>query len=469
APAGGADGGWSDRRLLAVLVTVAATAFLAAVRLRLHAMPSGDEPAYLVISQTLQKYHSVDILRDHLHGDYHSFYRWYLQPHVVTAPNGHRLPLHSIGGPLLWLVPFILWGRAGACLLIALISVLIVANTYRFLREQEIGPGYAFLATLLLALASPVYVYSSMTFVEPIGALVLLYAVRVALAPKPHPGRVLTAAVGVAYLPWVHPRFLMFALVLAGLLAFRLWRDRRGPGLRPYLAVLVPLGVSLALLELYTVLVWGSVNPVVNSTANGDGPFQIPLHVGLMNLFFDRQVGLIANYPVFLLVLPGILLSARRTRPLRHAAIAAVVVPYLLLVGTFADWWAGYSPPARFLVVIVPLLTYYLAYALQRLDSILVACAALLLGAASYAASLTSDLMPSARFSTFGKPNRALVDLTHAFGGTRLLRFIPSGSAPGGQHGLFLAWLAGTVLLGAGLWAVGRRHRARLIPAAAAN
>src|SRR2546430_417838 len=105
-------------RLLALLMTVGLVLFAVAIRLRmLHGAPAGDEPAYLVISQTLQKYHSVDVMLDYNHQDYRSFYPGILAPHVATLPNGKLIPLHNIGGPLILLLPFILFGRLRLLLL----------------------------------------------------------------------------------------------------------------------------------------------------------------------------------------------------------------------------------------------------------------------------------------------------------------------------------------------------------------
>src|SRR2546425_1011287 len=43
-----------ERRLVAILITVGFVVFAVAIRLRmLHGYPAGDEPAYLVLSQTM--------------------------------------------------------------------------------------------------------------------------------------------------------------------------------------------------------------------------------------------------------------------------------------------------------------------------------------------------------------------------------------------------------------------------------
>src|SRR5437867_9378759 len=76
--------------------------------------PSGDEPHYLVISQSLLKYHSLDVMRDYQNGDYRSFSPVYINPHVSHNERGQALPVHGIGGPALWLLPYYFLGRLGA-------------------------------------------------------------------------------------------------------------------------------------------------------------------------------------------------------------------------------------------------------------------------------------------------------------------------------------------------------------------
>lgn len=457
-PSGGGRSCFSERNLLVVLLTVATAVIVMAIRLRLRTDPSGDEPAYLVLSQTMQKYHSVDVMRDYLNGDYHTFYRGYLEPHVGLAANGRLEPVHSIGGPLLWLLPFLLWERTGAVAFVGVVSLLIIGNQYLFLRERGILTPYAFLVSLFVALASPVYVYSAMAFVEPIGALFVLYAVRVLLAERMDARRVLVAGVALAYLPWVHSRFAMLAGILGGFFAWRLYRQHGHSRLRPYLPLAVPLVVSLVALEVYNFVEWGTLNPVSNMSIIGNGPFHVPFSAGLMATLFDWQYGLITNFPLFLLVLPGLLLSLSRSRLRLQVVFGAVMLPYLVLICTFQVWWAGYSPPARFLVVIVPLLAFYVAYAMQRLDSIVLVCIALPVAIGTFALSLDANVFPFDRFNGPGSPNKAMVRLSHVLGGQRFLHHLPSAFAHHGEHRRFLAWSAATLAIGVALWLAGRRR-----------
>lgn len=144
-------------------------------------IPTGDEPHYLVISQTILLYHSLDVTKDYAHNDYKAFYEGPLGPFQHTSLNrwGQILPLHSIGAPVLWLIPFAIAGRLGTLLFMALISVLIVMTSYLLLIALGIRRNYAFATSLALALASPIWIYSHHDFVEPLAALFCVYIVFV--------------------------------------------------------------------------------------------------------------------------------------------------------------------------------------------------------------------------------------------------------------------------------------------------
>src|SRR5438094_9314284 len=106
--------------------------------------PSGDEPHYLIISQTLLKYHSLNVMLDYSNGDYHVFYPYTIDPHLSYGAHGQLMPLHSIGAPILWLLPFYALGRLGAVFFISLLSILIIVNIYMLLITINICTTYSF-------------------------------------------------------------------------------------------------------------------------------------------------------------------------------------------------------------------------------------------------------------------------------------------------------------------------------------
>jgi hypothetical protein len=114
--------------------------------------------------------------------------------------------------------------------------------------------------------------------------------------------------------------------------------------------------------------VWRTLGLAPNQTNAGAVPFRLDPVPALAGIAVDRGAGFIPNFPIFLLVLPGVLFAASRTwRPL-HVHVAAAVVPYTLIVCSFPAWPGAWSPPARFMAVVLPMLAGYIALAVQRLS-----------------------------------------------------------------------------------------------------
>jgi hypothetical protein len=161
-------GGHGERAVVMLLVLLSGVPMLALawLRYRLHA-PSGDEPHYLIISQAIEKYGSLEVQRIYDNRDYSVFYPLWIEPHTSPGPSGLPLPLHSIGGPVLWLIPFLFRGRAGAVAFMVVVSLLIVANVYWLCRELEVGRWTAFAVGFAFGAGTPVLTYSSVLTYRP--------------------------------------------------------------------------------------------------------------------------------------------------------------------------------------------------------------------------------------------------------------------------------------------------------------
>jgi hypothetical protein len=444
----------SERQLLALIVLIATAVYAFAARMRVRkGVPSGDEPAYLLISKTLAKYHSLDVMRSYRNEDYRSFYPGLLDAHVVHGAHGHLQPLHQIGGPLLWLIPFMVWGRGGAVGFTVVVSVLTLVNIYFILRERRIEARYAFVATLAVAIGSPIYVLSAMNFVEPIGTLAIIFAVRALLMPKLSGTRLTIASIGVALAPWVHMRFAPTSLILGILLVIRVWRDHRSRSWQPYAQALAPPVLSVILIEIYTIALYGSINPMAPQSIYGISVFDVPFGHSFAGTLYDRNVGLMTNFPLFLLVLPGIMLALRREYLRTQMVIAAVAIPYLIMSCTSTTWWGAFTPPARYVSVLVPLLTFYIAVVVQRIDRWYATGAAVLLGAVGYAMAIGSDIVPGDRFTAERGPNRGMLHFDQLTG-FDLMGHLPSSFKPD-QGRLFFGCIAVTVAIGGLFWFAG--------------
>jgi hypothetical protein len=333
-----------DRSYLALLLALSALVMGTLAVLHDHyVLLAGDEPNYLIISQALQLYHSIDVQRVYDAANYHAFYPWPLPPHIAHGPDGQSLPWHGIGGPVLWLLPFILAGRAGVTAFMIVVSLLIVANVFLLARALGVGPRTAFAVGLTFAIGTPILTYSCLVFVEPIGALGCVYALRLLHTPTLRTRDLLLVSTCLGVLPWVHARFLLFPPLF---LAFLLLRLRRDDATRlRVLAALTPALLLIAGFEVFNLIVWHTLSPAPNQISIGAVPFQKNPLPGLIGTVMDPGIGVIPNFPIFLLVLPGILLTAgRRWWPL-HIQIAALVLPYTLIVCTFTSGTVGGRRP----------------------------------------------------------------------------------------------------------------------------
>ena len=330
-------------------------------------IPTGDEPHYLVISQTILLYHSLDVTKDYAHNDYKAFYPGPLGPFQHTSLNkwGQVLPLHSIGAPILWLPAFAIGGRLGTMIFMALISTLIVLIVYLLLVALSIRRNYAFGTSLALALASPIWIYSHHDFVEPLAALFCVYIVYVLFKERLRAWDLIGAALALGVLPWLHIRFALFEVVLACFLLWRIYQEYRLRTFWPYLCALLPLIGMFLVFEGYNFLVWGSFNPAVNQANSGEVPFDVSPWRGLFGLFFDQEYGLLTNFPIFLFLLSGIILACKKKWLRFNLLVLLLAGPYIITIASFHNWDGAISPPARFMLVLVPLCAFYLALALQ--------------------------------------------------------------------------------------------------------
>jgi hypothetical protein len=457
---------FTERYVLGILGTFAAMVFGMAARRRLQEPPSGDEPHYLVLNEALRRYHTVDPTLAYAHGDYRSFYPGLLQAHTSVAANGATVPLHNVGGPLLWHPFYLLGGRSAVAAFLVAVSVLAVLNLYWLLRDLGIGRPYAVGVSALFVVGSPLYVYSSMVFVESIGTLVVLYAARQVLAPERSPVRLMLASAGLGYLPLVHGRFVVFTLAGGVLLAARVATRVRRRSPWPYLRALGPLVVIFGAVTGFNLVAYGTVNPAPGNANMGAGLLAIPVYRGLLSLLFDRYYGLLPYFPLLAFAFPGVLLSLRRGSAWVHLTLLGFTVPYLLAISTFNFWWGGFSPPARFLAVVAPLLGYYVAVTLQRLHSVIASALALLAGLVSFLISVAGDILLADRFDSGAHSPMLLIDrISHLFGVSRFSHALPSILVPaGGNVAKFAAWTGVLAVFTVVVWLAGRRGPADRVP-----
>lgn len=344
---------------------------------------SGDEPHYLIVAESLFADHDLDLANNYANGDG----RWFGAdgltpgPHARVNAHGALWSYHDVGLPVLILpiyaaatrlsvhVPAGLLARfhqtpglfayslvsAWMILLSAGGAALLLSALRRVTAER-----YAVATVLALFLSPPVMGHAFLVFPET-PALVVVCAVAWILAIDTRaltPWRVLPVVAAVGALPWLHHKFSFLSLGLLLLIAWRHLAWFRARPARAWTAAALGL-VPQALLHVWTLAAWGSIG---GAQMAGGLPFTASgFQRGLLGLLVDRERGLVSDAPVFLVVPAAWALSWRTSW--------RVLIPCLLLylpMAAFVVWGAGFSPPARYLVPILPLLAFVAGPALAR-------------------------------------------------------------------------------------------------------
>jgi hypothetical protein len=336
----------------------------AAVTIR-DQIPGGDEPHYLVITQSLLYDGDLRIENNHQRGDYAEYLAHDIEPdYLQRGRDGEIYSIHAPGISALLLPAFAVGGHAGSVVLIALMNALAVGLMWRtaYLAGRSITA--AWVATLAIVGSAPFFFHAFTIYPEPAGAVVVSYVLftLVRLDVTPNAVRAhhlaLTGA-ALALLPWLHTRFAIVAGTMGTVLVGRLvarrqrWRD-----LGAFASI--PVVSAVAWFAFFTVI-YGTPDPTAPYGASRQTSLGwIP--AGLTGLFIDQQFGLLTAAPALAFAGVGLIIMCRKRSRLVLEHLL-VIGPYVLSVAAFGMWWGGWSAPARFLVVLLPLCVLPLAHA----------------------------------------------------------------------------------------------------------
>jgi hypothetical protein len=334
---------------------------------------TGDEPHYLMVSQSLRSDGDLDVANNYARGDGRFFGASDLQPELHARPSrlGTLLPVHDIGVPVVLLPAFIVATRLAtlpsedtlkrfrmnrglfAYSLISLVIIAIVsiaaALTIGALEQQGVLPGTAAVIVVVAWLSPPVLSNSFLVFPEPFALLVTAWSIlEWSRSPERWGWRESALVFALGALPWFHRKYAFYAVALLGLI---LWRRRHAI---QALTIQARLGLTLLFiagpvaLGLVTLRAWGNL---AGPLALERLPFSwTALGHGALGLLVDRENGLLWWAPVYAL-LPAAWWLRRFHLGLWILPAAAVIVPS----AAHDQWWGGFSPAGRFIVPLIPI------------------------------------------------------------------------------------------------------------------
>ena len=231
-------------------------------------IPGGDEPHYLIITQSLLLDRSLTIENVHRRGDYRAYYGGELQPHVQRrSKDGRIYSLHAPGLPALVAPAFALGGHRAVVLFLVLIAAAGSALAWHCAWLATRRTDAAWFAWAAVTLPVTAIFQSFMVYPDgPGGVLALtgLWALlradeesrdeRVALRPW------LLHGAALAVLPWLHSRFAVLAAALGSLILLRLGSTKNPAG--KAVAFLSIPAISAVLWVGFFIAIYGRPDPV---------------------------------------------------------------------------------------------------------------------------------------------------------------------------------------------------------------
>lgn len=343
--------------------------------------PEGDEPHYLVITQSLLLDGDLDIDNNHARHDYKAYYDFELNPDLRRrGVNGQGYSIHAPGVSAIVAPAFQIFGYTGARVTLLLLTALGAMLTWRLAWRATDSAPAAWCGWAAVMLTPTFALQSYMVFPDAPGFLAVAVAglliVRLARGDMPGMAAFGLTGVALAALPWMHSRFAILAAGLGAVIVLRVvWPGEVTPRQRDGVTadLDLPLVVTRAMrvqrlvaflaVPVISAALWFWFFKVLYGTYDPRAPYPLEAQnaawivPAILALFFDSQFGLAAYSPAVALVFLG---WWRRTETFTRRLgleLALVVFMYLAIVTTVRMWWAGRpATPARFMMALLPLL-----------------------------------------------------------------------------------------------------------------
>lgn len=360
---------------------------------------SGDEPHYLLITQSLLADGDIDVYNDYRGERYKVFYPGPLENHAFPGKSGpdHEYSRHLPGISVLVLPSYLVGELAAKALVpdaeqaglrarivifasrltMALLAAALGAAFFLLALTITGKAGPSLLAWAVFSFTSPLIYYSQLVYPElPVALVALLIFLFVILKKKPRAGALWLAGAGIAALPWFGVKYIVISAVLYAFCLLGLPRAaRRGrTGFLPL--SLIPVVSAIAYLLFFWTL-YGTFSPaaaygdafptdhIAFSTRSAPGLGEV-LRFGFGYLF-DQRFGIIPHSAAYILIFAGAVILWKRNRRIA-VPMLALSAPYWAQ-SSIVRVWGGYCPPGRLMLPIVWVLALFMAEAFAAAES----------------------------------------------------------------------------------------------------
>lgn len=337
-------------------------------------LPGGDEPHYLVITQSLLNDGDLRIENNHRDGDYRSYFPGVIAPdYVQRGRDGEIYSIHAPGVSVLVAPGFAAFGLRGAqatmMALAAVTGALVWLIGWMVTgRMPAAWFGWAAISGSATLLVQSVTIFPDGA-AGPIVASATLLWLHLARRDSVRLLWLVVVSGLLAALPFLHTRFVILSAGFGLAILASIWRDDSGDRAarrrRAGAFLAIPTIGACAWFG-YFWIIYGTPSPVAPYGVGAETRFAY-MPGGLAGLLFDQQFGLFTYTPALVVAVAGWMAAARDRTTRSIVALAAIGFVYAAAVSAYWMWWAGVpATPARLLTAVLPLMAAPAALGWQR-------------------------------------------------------------------------------------------------------
>jgi hypothetical protein len=316
--------------------------------------PGGDEPHYLVITQSLLYDGDIKIENNHARRDYAPYFPDTLRPHYmgIRGTDGEIYSIHAPGLSAIVAPAFAVGGYRAVVIFLIGIAAAGTALLWRLSWLVSGDAGAAWFGTLAVACSTPIAFHSFAVFPDLPAAVLTLAGVWALIRAGARAQSWLLHGVALALLPWLHSRLAAVSGLLGLMILLRMPRSRTGVRTAGMFLAIPIVSAALWFWSFYAI--YGTPNPEApyGTFARTQASLAF-IPDGLLGVLFDQQFGLLLYAPVFLVAFAGAVAALRGPARRLTIELAILSVPYMMNVTYLRMWWGGWSAPVR---LSVPLL-----------------------------------------------------------------------------------------------------------------
>jgi len=337
---------WSANRA----ALIAAIVYAAAIPAMLRTPIDGDEPFYLLVTESIVHDRDLDLANQYRTLDQSASGRTDLVPQLgdPVGKHGEQYSRHEPLLPLLMAPGYLIARLPGAVAVIALFGVLLVRSTVRWMEDEGVSEAAARAVFPLFAFGPPVLFYATRIWPEVPAAFFYVETLRGIRNRRPQ--RWVPAMIALVSLK------LRFVLLAVGCLVVWLTSARVNWRRVAIVAAIIAIPLFLGYLATGNAILahsWRELIPAGNVR-------------GIAGLIADGMSGIAFRAPFYLIALFAITRWRSVPRGFRDGILASLL--YILYLSPRPEWFGGWAPPLRYIVFLAPVLALGAAAVWERVS-----------------------------------------------------------------------------------------------------